>query len=138
MNPLINFANAHTPHLPHAPHVTQHCKLLRGALRTRLVLVLRHIADGPLLFLMRILTRAQCADVINSSWSKMVILGLVFAGAVVGMTMMGYLGDILGRKRAYWPVNNARWSTMPILKMLELVVSERLHSLSSHADVLTC
>ena len=26
-------------------------------------------------------------------WSKMVILGLVFAGAVVGMTMMGYLGQ---------------------------------------------
>jgi len=31
----------------------------------------------------------------------MVILGVVFAGAVVGMGGMGYLGDIMGRKRAY-------------------------------------
>jgi hypothetical protein len=30
-------------------------------------------------------------------WASDVILGLVFAGAVVGMGVMGRLGDILGR-----------------------------------------
>jgi PHS family inorganic phosphate transporter-like MFS transporter len=35
------------------------------------------------------------------NWASFVILGLVFAGAVVGMGGMGYLGDSIGRKRAY-------------------------------------
>ena len=34
------------------------------------------------------------------SWVKYTLLGAVFAGALVGMTCMGYLGDVLGRRRA--------------------------------------
>ena len=34
------------------------------------------------------------------SWVKYSLLGAVFAGALVGMTCMGYLGDIVGRRRA--------------------------------------
>ena len=34
---------------------------------------------------------------IEPSWASNVILGLVFAGAVCGMGVMGRLGDLLGR-----------------------------------------
>ena len=34
------------------------------------------------------------------SWSTYTLKGLVFAGAMVGMCVMGYLGDLIGRKRA--------------------------------------
>ena len=34
------------------------------------------------------------------AWVHYVLLGLVFAGAVLGMLVMGYLGDLLGRRRA--------------------------------------
>lgn len=34
------------------------------------------------------------------AWVKYSLLGAVFAGALVGMTVMGYLGDVLGRRRA--------------------------------------
>ena len=33
-------------------------------------------------------------------WVKLTLLGAVFAGALVGMTVMGYLGDLIGRRRA--------------------------------------
>lgn len=33
-------------------------------------------------------------------WASDVILGMVFAGAIVGMCGMGYLGDAIGRRRA--------------------------------------
>eukprot|EP01059_Diplonema_ambulator_P006895 TRINITY_DN1646_c0_g1_i2.p1 TRINITY_DN1646_c0_g1~~TRINITY_DN1646_c0_g1_i2.p1 ORF type:complete len:510 (+),score=152.56 TRINITY_DN1646_c0_g1_i2:77-1531(+) len=33
-------------------------------------------------------------------WAKMTLLGAVFAGAVIGMLTMGYLGDLLGRRKA--------------------------------------
>lgn len=34
------------------------------------------------------------------SWAKYSLKGVVFAGTIVGMCVMGYLGDLLGRKRA--------------------------------------
>lgn len=33
-------------------------------------------------------------------WVKNTVLGAVFAGALVGMMCMGYLGDVIGRRRA--------------------------------------
>ena len=33
-------------------------------------------------------------------WVQYVLLGAVFVGAVVGMLVMGYLGDLIGRRRA--------------------------------------
>eukprot|EP00051_Salpingoeca_urceolata_P016761 m.224672 g.224672 ORF g.224672 m.224672 type:complete len:497 (-) comp18772_c0_seq3:22-1512(-) len=40
------------------------------------------------------------ADFPEPAWANYVLLGSVFAGAVVGMCLMGYLGDVLGRKKA--------------------------------------
>ncbi len=34
------------------------------------------------------------------TWVPYTLRGLVFAGAVVGMCVMGYLGDLVGRKQA--------------------------------------
>jgi len=39
-------------------------------------------------------------DYPEPDWAKYTLLGLVFAGAVAGMLTMGYLGDLLGRRRA--------------------------------------
>lgn len=34
-------------------------------------------------------------------WASYTILGLVFAGAVMGMCVMGYFGDVIGRRKAF-------------------------------------
>lgn len=39
-------------------------------------------------------------DFPEPTWAKYVLMGTVFAGAVVGMLTMGYLGDALGRRKA--------------------------------------
>lgn len=40
------------------------------------------------------------ADYPEPSWAKYMLLGMVFAGTIAGMCLMGYLGDLIGRKRA--------------------------------------
>eukprot|EP01064_Diplonema_japonicum_P008570 TRINITY_DN16026_c0_g1_i1.p1 TRINITY_DN16026_c0_g1~~TRINITY_DN16026_c0_g1_i1.p1 ORF type:complete len:500 (+),score=98.48 TRINITY_DN16026_c0_g1_i1:38-1501(+) len=39
-------------------------------------------------------------DYPEPQWAKLTLLGAVFAGAVIGMLIMGYLGDLIGRRRA--------------------------------------
>eukprot|EP01059_Diplonema_ambulator_P006894 TRINITY_DN1646_c0_g1_i1.p1 TRINITY_DN1646_c0_g1~~TRINITY_DN1646_c0_g1_i1.p1 ORF type:complete len:485 (+),score=149.01 TRINITY_DN1646_c0_g1_i1:75-1529(+) len=43
---------------------------------------------------------ADSGDYPEPNWAKMTLLGAVFAGAVIGMLTMGYLGDLLGRRKA--------------------------------------
>jgi MFS transporter, PHS family, inorganic phosphate transporter len=39
-------------------------------------------------------------DFAEPAWADKTLLGMVFAGAVMGMVGMGYLGDVIGRRRA--------------------------------------
>lgn len=39
-------------------------------------------------------------DYPEPTWAKYLLMGTVFAGAVVGMLTMGYLGDAMGRRKA--------------------------------------
>lgn len=41
---------------------------------------------------------ALAPDYPEPGWTKFTLLGLVFAGSVVGMICMGYIGDLLGRR----------------------------------------
>lgn len=87
---------------------------------------------------------------LEPAWAKMVILGVVFAGAVVGMGGMGYLGDIMGRERAYcltmfFIVRNQSPATpakliavreLPILKWPRVFLSSYLIFLSLQTIIL--
>ena len=43
---------------------------------------------------------SSSGDFPEPSWAQYTLLGTVFFGAVVGMLSMGYLGDVLGRRKA--------------------------------------
>ena len=45
-------------------------------------------------------TPERTADYPSPGWASYVLLGLVFAGAVTGMMIMGYLADRIGRRKA--------------------------------------
>lgn len=42
----------------------------------------------------------ETVDYPEPEWASYVLLGVVFVGAVCGMLVMGYLGDLIGRRRA--------------------------------------
>lgn len=42
----------------------------------------------------------QAGDFPQPAWADMTLLGMVFMGSVTGMLLMGYLGDLIGSRRA--------------------------------------
>lgn len=39
------------------------------------------------------------ASIVEPAWAKQALLGVAFAGAIVGMVVMGWIGDRIGRRR---------------------------------------